>query len=262
MAEILLTLLSPIASIAGKWLKGKIKKKKDQEEIKVDVKSPDYSGTANHWVSTLYERIVEDREKKLRYAYIGEELQTSIEKDPNVATIKMKMPSVDKDAMKELMVNKIWTNQNDLIHGNGVFSFSLPQIVHASFEGDAHRVKYKNLSSIPLNGKYLFNAKLQASTFENQDPDDFYKHGGTFEIPIYLEKSQADYQMYPIMPPAPKIPDFAIRTKILKEGSGGLFDENNPVFAFCPYCGTKMPKSTTLKFCVSCGKNIEQHLNF
>lgn len=261
MAQIAIALLSPIASYVGKRIVEKIKQKIDQKQIKINVKSPDYNGTANHWVSNLFEHIKEDQEKNLKYAYLGDELQTSIEKDNKVSTIKIKVPSVDKDALKELMLRKQWNNQNDPIHGNGVFNFALPQIIHAEFEEDSHQLQYQNLSSIPLNGKYLFTTKLESSVFEKLDPEVFYRHGGVFEIPIYLEKPVIDYQVYPIMPPAPKIPEYAIQTKILKDQISGL-GEDIPVFVYCPFCGIKIPKSKNLKFCVSCGKNIEQHLNF
>jgi len=261
MAEIAIALLSPIASFIGKRIVKKIKQKIDQKQIKIDVKSPDYNGTANHWVTYIDERIKADREKKLQYAYLGDSLQSSIEKDYKVSTIKMKVSNVDSDALKELMLRKQWNNQNDPIHGNGVFNIALPQITHANFERESTQIQYQDLSSIPLNGKYLFTTKLETSIFEKYDPGDFYRQGGIFEIPIYLEESTPDYQIYPISPPAPKIPDYAIRTKIFKEEVISSRDDNL-VFVFCPFCGARMPKSKDLKFCLSCGKNIEQHLNF
>ncbi|MHA2037798.1 MAG: hypothetical protein ACXACX_15390 [Candidatus Hodarchaeales archaeon] len=265
MAEIAIALLTPIASFAGKWLskklKQKLKKKTDQESIKINVKSPNYNGTANHWVSNLYEQIAKNKEEDLKYAYVGESLGTSIEIDSDVSTIKMKIPNVDQDAMKELMDGKLWNNENDRIHGNGVFSFSLPQIVLADHEEDSIDIRFQDLSSTPLNGKYMFSTKLQITSFEKQDPGDFYKHGGTFEIPVYLEKPQIEYHVYPITPPPPNIPEYAIRTNVVMEREPKI-EEINPIFVFCPYCGTKMPKKKTLKYCVTCGKNIEDHLNF
>ena len=265
LAEIAIALLSPIASFAGKWLKEKLKqklkKKKDQEIIKIKVQSPNYNGTANHWVSNLFERIAKDKEEDMKYAYIGKPLESSIEIDSNVSTIKMKVPRVDQDAMKELMEGNLWNNENDNIHGNGVFSFALPQIVIADLEEESTQVKYQEFSSTPLDGKFMFSTKLQITSFAKQDPGDFYKRGGIFEIPIFLEKPYREYQVYPITPPAPNIPDHAIRTDIMM---GGELDSEsrNPVFAFCPYCGTKMAKEKKLKFCMVCGKNIEEHLNF
>lgn len=264
MAEIAVTLLSPVVAFAGHWLKKKLKKlkeKSDQEAVKINVRSPNYNGTANHWVSSLYERIAEEKEQDLKYAYIGDALNTSFELESNVATIKMNIRNIDQDAMKELIEAKLWNNKNDNIHGNGVFSFSLPQIVKAVHEEDSLYVRYRELSSIPLNGKFMFNTKLKISIFAKQDPGDFYKHGGTFEIPIYLESPQRDYQVYPITPPAPNIPDYAIRTKI-KITDESSNDYSNPIFVFCPFCGTKMAKDTNLKYCQICGKKIEEHLNF
>lgn len=261
LAEIAIALLSPIASFIGKMIVKKIKKKIDQKLIKINVKSPDYNGTANHWVTYLDERIKTKQEKQFQYAYLGDDIQTSIEKDNKVSTIKIQVPNVDKDALKELMLKKQWNNQNDPIHGNGVFNLALPQITHANLEGEPYQIQYLDLSSIPLNGKYLFTTKLESLSFEKYDPDEFYKHGGSFEIPVYLEKSTPEYQVYPITPPAPKIPDYAIKTKIIKEKIVPSIEEPQ-VFVFCPFCGTKMPKSKNLKFCLLCGKNIEQHLNF
>lgn len=261
MAELAIALLSPIASFLGKRIVKKIKQKLDQKHIQINVKSPDYNGTANHWVTYLDERIKADRENKLQYAYLGDSFQSSVEKDPKVSTIKMQIPSVDKEALKELMLKKQWNNKNDDLHGNGVFTFAIPQIVRANFESESHHIRYQDLSSIPLKGLYMFTSKLEIPVFEKRDPDDYYRHGNIFEIPIYLQEAKSDYEVYPVTPPAPKIPDHAIQTKIFKvQGTPSVDD--NPIFTFCPFCGTKMPKSKNLKFCVSCGKEIEKHLNF
>ena len=258
MAELAIALLSPIAKYIGDWIKKKIKEKKNQEQIKINIESPNYNGTANHWVSTLFEHISKEKAPDLKYVYIGDSIESSIEKDRNVSTIKMNIPDVDKDALSLLLLNQVWNNQNDPIHGNGVFNFALPQIVYTLYEGDKDQIQYKNLSSIPLNGKYMFTTKLETSSFKNKDPNDFYRHGGIFEIPIYLDAQKNEYQVYPVMPPTPNIPEYAIRTKIIKSST----DETNPVFVFCPFCGTKMVKKSDLKFCFSCGKSIKQHLNF
>lgn len=261
MAELVIALLTPIATYVGKKIVGKIKKKNEQKEIQIDVKSPDYNGTANHWVTNLFERIDEQKDKKLQYAYIGDNLDISIEKDKDVSTLKMHVPNVDKDAMDELMRNKQWKSLNDPIHGNGVFNFALPQITHAQMGEDTLQITYQDFSSIPLNGKYIFTTKLQAPNFGKRDPGDLYKKGGIFEIPIYLEQPTAEYEVYPVTPPAPNVPDYAIQTKILKDPTS-LQELNDPVFVYCPFCGSKMPRSSNLKFCVVCGKDIEMHLNF
>jgi len=261
MAELVIALLSPIATYVGKKIVEKIKKKKEQKEIHIDVNSPDYNGTANHWVTNLFERINEEKDKELQYAYIGDNLETSIEKDKDVSTLKMHIPKVDQDAMEELMRNKQWATQNDPIHGNGVFNFAIPQVTYAHMGEDTQQIKYQDFSSIPLNGKYMFTAKLQVPNYGKQDPGDFYKKGGMFEIPVYLEQPIAEYEVYPITPPAPKIPDYAIQSKIIKAPTNSQ-ELNDPVFVYCPYCGTKMPRSSNLKFCTVCGKDIEKHLNF
>lgn len=261
MAELVIALLTPIATYVGKKIVGKIKKKNEQKEIQIDVKSPDYNGTANHWVTNLFERIDEQKDKKLQYAYIGDNLDISIEKDKDVSTLKMHVPNVDKDAMDELMRNKQWKSLNDPIHGNGVFNFALPQITHAQMGEDTLQITYQDFSSIPLNGKYIFTTKLQAPNFGKRDPGDLYKKGGIFEIPVYLEQPTAEYEVYPVTPPAPNVPDYAIQTKILKDPTS-LQELNDPVFVYCPFCGSKMPRSSNLKFCVVCGKDIEMHLNF
>ena len=56
MSNLLLTLLSPVVKHSKEWIQEKINKT-DQEEISLDVRSPEYSGTANHWVANLYEQI-------------------------------------------------------------------------------------------------------------------------------------------------------------------------------------------------------------
>ena len=261
MAELVIALLSPIATYVGKKIVEKIKKKKEQEEIHININSPNYNGTANHWVTNLFERINEEKDKELQYAYIGNNLDTSIEKDKDVATLKMHVPNVDKDAMDELMRNKQWTSLNDSIHGNGVFNFALPQVTHAQMGEDTLQIKYQDFSSIPLNGKYMFTTKLQAPNYGKRDPGDFYKKGGMFEIPVYLEQPTAEYEVYPVTPPDPKIPDYAIQTKIIKDQID-LQEVNIPIFVYCSYCGTKMPKTSNLKFCLVCGKEIENHINF
>lgn len=261
MAELIVALLSPIATYVGKKIVEKIKQRIEIKKIEIEVNSPDYNGTANHWVTHLFERISEEQDKEFQYAYIGNNLDTSIEKDKDVATLKMHIPNVDKDAMDDLMKNKQWTNLNDPIHGNGVFNFAIPQITIATLGDDNLQVRYKDLASIPLNGKYMFTTKLQAPNYEKQDPGDFYKKGGTFEIPVYLEQPSVEYEMYPVTPPAPTIPDYAIQTKILKDRTQShKFD--NPVFIYCPYCGSKMPRTSELRFCIVCGKDIEKHLIF
>lgn len=261
MAELVVALLTPIASYAGKWIVKKIKERKDQKQIQIDINSPDYNGTANHWVTHLFEHINKEQDKRLQYAYIGDNLETSIEKDKDVSTLKMYVPNVDRDAMNELIVNKQWATQNDAVHGNGAFNFAIPQITYANMGEDIHQIKYQDFSSIPLNGKYMFTTKLQSADYGKQDLGDFYKKGGTFEIPVYLEQPTAEYEVYPVTPPAPKIPDYAIQTKILKDQTS-LQESDDSVFVYCPYCGTKMSKTSDLKFCLVCGKNIQHHLNF
>ncbi|MFX1365841.1 MAG: zinc ribbon domain-containing protein [Promethearchaeota archaeon] len=261
MAEVVIALLSPIATYIGKKIVEKIKKKDDQKEIKIDVNSPDYNGTANHWVTNLFERINEQKDNDLQYAYIGDNLGTSIEKDKDVSTLKMHISKVDQDAMNELISNNQWAAQNDPIHGNAVFNFAIPQVAYAQTADDTHQIKYKDFSSIPLNGKYMFTTKLRAPDYGKQDPGDFYKKGGTFEIPVYLEQPATEYEVYPVTPPAPKIPDYAIQTKIIKDQSQSL-KPSDEVFVFCPFCGTRIPRSANLKFCSVCGKDIEKHLNF
>lgn len=59
MAELIVALLSPIATYVGKKIVEKIKKRNELQEIQIDVNSPDYNGTANHWVTNLFERINE-----------------------------------------------------------------------------------------------------------------------------------------------------------------------------------------------------------
>jgi hypothetical protein len=261
LAELLVALLSPIATYVGKKIIEKIKKRSELKEIQIDVNSPDYNGTANHWVTNLFERISEGKDRELQYAYIGNNLETSIEKDKDVATLKMHVPNVDKDAMNELMNNQQWATLNDPIHGNGVFNFAIPQITIATLGDDKLQVKYKDLSSVPLNGKYMITTKLQILDYEKRDLGDFYKKGGTFEIPVYLEQPTVEYEVYPVTPPAPTIPDYAIQTKILKDRTQSK-EFNNPLFVYCPYCGSKMSRSSKLKFCVVCGKDIEKHINF
>ncbi len=261
MAEVVIALLSPIATYIGKRIVEKIKKKNEQKEIKIDVNNPDYNGTANHWVTNLFERINEQKDKELQYAYIGDNLETSIEKDKDVSTLKMHIPKVDQDAMNELMRNKQWATQNDPIHGNAVFNFAIPQVAYAQMADDTQQIKYKDFSSIPLNGKYMFTAKLQAPDYEKKDPGDFYKKSGIFEIPVYLEQPTTEYEVYPVTPPVPKIPDYAIQTKILKDQSQSL-KTSDEVFVFCPFCGTRMLRSSNLKFCSVCGKDIGTHINF
>ena len=261
MAELIIALLSPIATHVGKKIVEKIKKKIELKKIEIEVKSPDYNGTANHWVTHLFERISEEQDKELQYAYIGNNLDTSIEKDKDVATLKMHIPNVDKDAMDDLIKNNQWTSLNDPIHGNGVFNFAIPQITVASLGDYQLQVKYKDLASIPLNGKYMFTTKLLTPNYDKRDLGDFYKKGGTFEIPVYLEQQTVEYEMYPVTPPAPIIPDYAIQTKILKDQSQSQ-EFDNPIFLYCPFCGSKMQKTAELKFCLVCGKDIEKHLNF
>ena len=261
LSELLVALLTPIASYIGKKIVEKIKNKKDQEKIKIDIKSPNYNGTANHWISNLFEKTKIQEVKRLEYAYIGNELNTGIEKDSKASTIKLHIPNVNRDALKELLSKNKWNNQNDPIHGNGVFNLALPQITYANFESESYQINYQDLSSIPLGAKYMFTTKLETSNFEKKDPDDFYRHGGIFEIPIYLEQSTPNYQVYPVTPPAPKIPEYAIRTRVLKEPEiDHKVDEQ--IFVFCPFCGTRFPKTKELKFCLSCGKNIENYINF
>jgi len=261
LAELIVALLSPIATYVGKKIVERIKKRNELQEIQIDVNSPDYNGTANHWVTNLFERINEEKDKELQYAYIGNNLDTSIEKDKDVATLKMHIPNVDKDAMKDLMSNQQWATLNDPIHGNGVFNLAIPQITIATLGDDKLQVKYKDLTSIPLNGKYMFTTKIQAPDYGKRDPGDFYKKGGMFEIPVYFEQPTVEYEVYPVTPPAPTIPDYAIQTKILKDRTQSQ-EFNDPVFVYCPYCGTKIPRSSNLKFCIVCRKDIENHLNF
>ena len=261
MTELIVALLSPIATYVGKKIVEKIKKRNELKKIQIDVNSPDYNGTASHWVTNLFERINEEKDKELQYAYIGNNLDTSIEKDKDVATLKMHIPNVDKDAMDELMNNQQWTSLNDPIHGNGVFNFAIPQIAYAQMGGDILQLKYQNLTSIPLNGKYMFTTRLQAPNYGKQDPGDFYKKGGMFEIPVYLEQPTVEYEVYPVTPPTPTIPDYAIQTKILKDRTTSQ-DLSNPIFMYCPYCGIKIPKTSDLKYCLVCGRDIENYLNF
>ena len=51
------------------------------------------------------------------------------------------------------------------------------------------------------------------------------------------------------------------KTKILKDPTHSQ-EKSDLVFVYCPFCGTKMPRSSNLKFCSVCGKDIEKHLNF
>ncbi len=173
----------------------------------------------------------------------------------------MHVPNVDKAAMNDLMINQQWATLNDPIHGNGVFNFAIPQITIATLGDDKLQVKYKDLTSIPLNGKYMFTTKIQAPDYGKRDPGDFYKKGGMFEIPVYFEQPTVEYEVYSVTPPAPTIPDYAIQTKILKDRTQSQ-EFNDPIFVYCPYCGSKMSRSSNLKFCIVCGKNIEKNLNF
>ena len=261
LAELIVALLSPIATYVGKKIVERIKQRSALKRIKINVNSPDYNGTANHWVTHLFDRINEEQDRELKYSYIGNNLNTFIEKDKDVATLKMHISNVDKDAMDELIKNNQWKCLNDPIHGNGVFNLSIPQITIANLDNDNIQVKYKELSSIPLNGKYIFTTKLKAPKYEKHDSGDYYKTGSTFEIPVYLEHSNLEYEVYPVSPPAPNIPDYAIQTKILKEREESQYFDK-PLFVYCPFCGSRMPSTSELKFCLVCGKNIEKHLNF
>ena len=76
-----------------------------------------------------------------------------------------------------------------------------------------------------------------------------------------LEKAISENKAHPVIPSTPKIPDYTIQTKILKDEKR-LQELNDSLFVYCPYCGTKMTKTLNIKFCLVCGKNIENDLNF
>lgn len=261
MDEFVTALLSPISTFGDKKiLKKKIRIKEDQEKIHINVNSPDYNGIAYHWVPNLFERINKGKTKEIRYAFIGDNLKTSIEKDEYVATLKMHIPNVDKDAMAWLMRNKPWRSLNDPIYGHAYFQVALPQVTHFQMGEDILEITYKYFSSIPLYGKYMFTTKLQAHNYEKQDPDDFYKKGGIFEIPVYLERPTIEYEAYPIIPPAYEIPSYAIQTKILKDPTR-IQELDDPFFFSCPNCGTKLPRSPNLKVCLECWQDVKLPLN-
>jgi len=78
---------------------------------------------------------------------------------------------------------------------------------------------------------------------------------------VRLVKPISENKAHPVIPPTPKIPDYTIQTKILKDEKR-VYELNDSLFVYCPYCGTKMPKTLNIKFCIVCGKNIENDLNF
>ncbi|MBD3253888.1 MAG: hypothetical protein GF383_02290 [Candidatus Lokiarchaeota archaeon] len=266
MAELVIALLSPIATHVGKYIIKKIKERADQAKIEIEVESPNYNGTANHWVEYLFNRIEQEHEESeyeqgLKYAYLGDSISSSIEKDTDVSTLKFEAPNMDKGAMADLLAKQQWKSENDPTHGNAVFSFALPQITYAQLEDESNQITYEDLTSVPLNGKYLFDTKLQSTDFGSYDPGDFYRKGGRFEIPVYLDSPQSDYKVYPVTPPAPTIPEYAIQTKIRKSEDQNI-ERNEEIFVYCPFCGAKMMKKADLSYCPVCGKDIHEHIDF
>lgn len=55
----------------------------------------------------LFERFKEEKGYDIKYTYVKNEFQTSMEKDADGSIIKMQVLSVDQEAMKELMINNL-----------------------------------------------------------------------------------------------------------------------------------------------------------
>ncbi len=148
------------------------------------------------------------------------------------------------------------------MQGNGVFTMAIPQEVSGEVEDEVVTFTAEGLGSVPINGKYLFNKEVKGLQFNTNDPnpEDFYR-AGKLEIP--LEVLEPGFSIFPVAPPPPQIPDYALKKVHFSE------DVINPVaekvtaqpFIFCPLCGTKnMTGGNPIKFCVSCGKNIEKFI--
>lgn len=230
-----------------------------QKEVDVKVEGPVYGGYSNHWIENLQAGA---QAQDVNYSYLGNQVQSSIEKNNNLSVVKLDMPKINKDLLREAIMKDYWKVQNDRKHGNGVFTMAIPQQATAKVEDEVVTFTAEGLGSVPINGRYMFNKEISGFQFDQKDPnpEDFYK-GGRLEIPVEIMDN--DYQIFPVAPPPPKIPDYAIRRpqfmeEVIKEPPASATTQP---FIFCPLCGAKiMTGGSQVKFCMSCGKNIEKFM--
>lgn len=278
MVEVLgISLLSPIVKKGVtklvSWIAERRKEKKQaerianmvsekveaQKEVDVNVKGPVYGGYSNHWIENLQ---VDARAQDVNYSYLGNQIESKIEKNKNLSILKLDIPQINKDLLRDAIMNNYWKIQNDKAHGNGVFTMAIPQETTARVQDEVVTFTSEGLGAVPVNGRYMFNKEISGFQFDQQDPnpEDFYK-AGRLEIPV--EISNKEYDIFPVAPPPPKIPDYAIRRpqfidEVIKEVPSKITDQP---FIFCPLCGAKnMTGGNALKFCMSCGKNIEKFM--
>lgn len=279
MAEIVaISLITPIVKKGViklvKWALNRRKEKKQaerisdmvaekleaQREVEIEVKGPNYGGYSNHWIEHLH---AANETQDVNYSYLGNEINTQVEKNQGLAVLKLDIPNMNKDLLREAVMKDYWNIQNDKNHGNGVMTMALPQETTAKVQDEVVTFTAEGLGSVPINGRYIFNKEITGFQFNKEDPnpEDFYK-AGRLEIPVELIES--DYQIYPVSPPAPKIPDYAIRRphfteEVIKDVSEVV--KTQP-FIYCPLCGAKNTTGgNPIKFCMICGKNIEKYVS-
>jgi len=230
-----------------------------QKEVDVKVEGPVYGGYSNHWIENLQ---LGSQAQDVNYSYLGNQIESKIEKNNKLSVLKLEMPKINKDLLREAIMKNYWKIQNDKKHGNGVFTMAIPQEANAKMQDEVVNFTAEGLSSVPINGRYMFNKEISGFQFNAQDPnpEEFYK-GGRLEIPV--EITDSDFQIFPVAPPPPKIPEYAIKRpqfteEVIKEPSEAATKQP---FIFCPLCGAKnMTGGNPIKFCMSCGKNIEKFM--
>ena len=278
MVEVLgISLLSPIVKSGVtklvKWIADRRKEKKQaekiadlvsekieaQKEVDVEVEGPVYGGYSNHWIENLQSGA---QAQDVNYSYLGNQIESRIERNKNLSVLQLDMPRINKDLLREVIMKDYWKVQNDRKHGNGVFTMAIPQQATAKVEDEVVTFTAEGIGSVPINGRYMFNKEISGFQFDQKDPnpEDFYK-GGRLEIPV--EITDSDYDVFPVAPPPSQIPDYAIRRpqfteEVIKEPPKSATTQP---FIFCPLCGAKMMTGgSRVKFCMSCGKNIEKFM--
>ncbi len=232
-----------------------------QKEVDIKVKGPVYGGTSNHWIENL---TAATQGEDVNYSYLGNQVESRMEVNKKLTVLKLELPNINKDLLREAIMKDQWKIQNDKKHGNGVFTMAIPQEVSGKVEDEVVTFTAEGLGSVPINGRYMFNKEVKGLQINTRDPnpEDFYRAGGKLEIPI--EVTDEGYSIFPVAPPPPKIPDYAMKVVHFSE------DVIRPVqaavtaqpFIFCPLCGAKnMTGGTPAKFCMSCGKNIEKFMS-
>ncbi|MBD3253902.1 MAG: hypothetical protein GF383_02365 [Candidatus Lokiarchaeota archaeon] len=281
MVEILgISLMSPIVKKGIKklasWIKERRAQKKQaemvadeiekrnqlQKQVNINIQGPIYSGYSNHWLEGLMSQ--QAPQEDVNYSYLGNQINSEVEVNNKLSVLKLNIPHIDKDLLREVIMKKLWKVQNDKKHGNGVFKMAIPQQTNAKFEDEVVTFTAEGLGSVPINGRYMFNKELSGLQINENDPnpEDFYRAGGKLEIPV--EVSESGFSIFPVAPPPPKIPEYATRIpQFMNEEVISPVDEKTTAapFIFCPLCGAKlMTGGNLVKFCMVCGKSIEKFM--